>query len=55
MRKLFDDFKDDEMIAFDDIRPAGQAHYLIIPKQHIDSVLVLDKDHIGLRIKFVLI
>ncbi|MCB5196522.1 histidine triad nucleotide-binding protein [Deefgea salmonis] len=32
-------FEDDDVIAFNDIRPAAPVHFLVIPKRHIDSLL----------------
>ncbi|QZA81182.1 histidine triad nucleotide-binding protein [Deefgea piscis] len=32
-------YEDDDVIAFNDIRPAAPVHFLVIPKQHIDSLL----------------
>lgn len=38
-------YEDDEIIAFNDIRPIAPVHILIIPKEHIESVNDLeDKD-----------
>ena len=36
-------YEDDEVIAFKDIHPAAPVHLLIIPKQHYDSLAVMDK------------
>lgn len=35
----------DDFIIFKDIRPASKHHYLIVPKQHYESLKVLDKSH----------
>ncbi|XP_017841625.1 histidine triad nucleotide-binding protein 3 [Drosophila busckii] len=35
----------DECAIFKDIRPAAKHHYLIVPRQHYDSLKVLDKSH----------
>ena len=35
-------FADDEYVAFRDYRPAGDHHYLIIPRDHVKSVGVLN-------------
>jgi histidine triad (HIT) family protein len=31
-------FRDDEIVAFDDIRPVAPTHVLVIPREHIASV-----------------
>ncbi|KAH8405028.1 hypothetical protein KR222_005088 [Zaprionus bogoriensis] len=35
----------EEFVIFKDIRPATRYHYLIVPKQHYESLKVLDKSH----------
>ena len=35
-------YEDDELIAFNDIRPIAPVHFLIVPKQHIESLLECD-------------
>lgn len=35
-------FADEEYVAFRDYRPAGDHHYLIIPRDHVKSVGVLN-------------
>jgi histidine triad (HIT) family protein len=35
-------YEDDEMIAFQDIRPMAPVHFLVIPKKHITSLLDLE-------------
>jgi histidine triad (HIT) family protein len=31
-------FRDDEIVAFEDIRPVAPTHVLVIPREHIPSV-----------------
>lgn len=31
-------YEDEEILAFDDIRPAAPVHFMIIPKKHIPSL-----------------
>lgn len=31
-------YEDDDMLAFDDINPLAPVHFMIIPKEHIDSL-----------------
>lgn len=35
----------DDYVIFKDIRPASRHHYLIVPKQHFESLKVLDNSH----------
>jgi len=38
-------YEDEECIAFRDINPKAETHVLIVPKEHIDSVMEMsDKD-----------
>ncbi len=38
-------FEDDEIVAFDDIHPQAPIHFLVIPKQHIETMdALLEKD-----------
>ncbi|NLY44078.1 MAG: histidine triad nucleotide-binding protein [Clostridiaceae bacterium] len=41
-------YEDDNIIAFKDINPAAPVHVLVIPKQHISSVLDLDEENVAL-------
>ncbi|MBY0378794.1 MAG: histidine triad nucleotide-binding protein [Burkholderiales bacterium] len=38
-------YEDDEILAFHDIRPKTDIHYLIIPKQHIASLYDITVTH----------
>jgi histidine triad (HIT) family protein len=38
-------FRDDGVVAFEDIRPVAPTHVLIIPKEHIPSVHELSENH----------
>ncbi|HKW80974.1 MAG TPA: histidine triad nucleotide-binding protein [Casimicrobiaceae bacterium] len=31
-------YEDDEILAFNDIRPQAPVHFMLIPKKHIDSL-----------------
>lgn len=35
----------DRIIAFKDIRPSAPVHYLVVPKEHIQSIIHLEKNH----------
>jgi histidine triad (HIT) family protein len=38
-------FRDEEIVAFEDIRPVAPTHVLVIPKEHIPSVHELTPAH----------
>lgn len=38
-------YEDDEILAFHDISPKADVHYLIIPKLHIESMLKVENNH----------
>jgi len=41
-------YEDDEMLAFNDIRPMAPVHLLVIPKKHIASLLHLEAEDAAL-------
>src|SRR3990167_7724525 len=47
-------YEDDELLAFHDIHPKADVHFLIIPKLHIASMLELQKEHQTLMGKIML-
>ena len=38
-------YEDDDMFAFHDINPAAPVHFMIVPKQHVDSLAVATDEH----------
>ena len=38
-------YEDDDIFAFHDIHPWGPVHFLLIPKQHVESMCHLDDSH----------
>jgi histidine triad (HIT) family protein len=38
-------YEDDELFAFHDINPLAPVHFMIIPKQHVDSMAHLEDKH----------
>ena len=38
-------YEDDEMLAFHDVNPKADVHFMLIPKQHIGSMLELKPIH----------
>jgi histidine triad (HIT) family protein len=47
-------YEDQEIIAFQDIHPKAEIHYLVIPKLHIESMLHLENQHSELMGKIML-
>lgn len=47
-------YEDDNLIAFNDIHPKAEVHFLIVPKLHIASMLDLKNEHSELIAKLVL-
>lgn len=37
--------ENDQLIAFNDIKPAAPVHLLIVPKEHIESIINLQANH----------
>ncbi|MEG2259712.1 MAG: HIT domain-containing protein, partial [Oscillospiraceae bacterium] len=40
-------YEDDSVVAFNDIDPKAPVHFLVIPKQHIDSCADIDRTNSG--------
>jgi histidine triad (HIT) family protein len=38
-------YEDKEVVAFKDIKPAAPIHYLVLPKEHIQSIMHLTGNH----------
>jgi len=38
-------YEDDELVAFKDIHPAAPVHFLIVPKEHMESLADTDARH----------
>ena len=38
-------YEDDDMLAFHDINPQAPVHFMIIPKDHVDSLATVDAAH----------
>lgn len=43
-------YEDDKVLAFRDINPEAPVHVLVVPKQHIQSVLELDSSNNSISI-----
>lgn len=48
-------YEDDEVIAFNDIRPIAPVHFLIVPKTHVASLADCDGGHQALLGKMLLL
>ncbi|KAI4471299.1 aprataxin-related [Holotrichia oblita] len=49
--KIF--YEDDDILVFEDIKPASQHHYLVIPKHHIKGANYLTKNDLPLLMKMI--
>ncbi|HXZ50300.1 MAG TPA: histidine triad nucleotide-binding protein [Usitatibacter sp.] len=38
-------YEDDDMLAFRDIHPQAPVHFMIVPKEHVDSLADVDERH----------
>lgn len=38
-------YEDDDILAFHDINPMAPVHFMVIPKQHVDSLAKADASH----------
>lgn len=41
-------YEDNEVVAFNDIRPSAPVHILVVPKEHIQSICHLEGNHKGI-------
>lgn len=48
-------YEDEDVIAFNDIKPAAKVHFLIVPKLHVDSLKECDTSHQALLGKMLLL
>jgi histidine triad (HIT) family protein len=46
-------FEDEQVVAFRDIEPKAAVHILLIPKQHIASLMELNREHDALMAHMV--
>lgn len=48
-------YEDDQVLAFDDIRPMSPVHVIVIPKQHIATLMDVetDTDHINVMNRLI--
>lgn len=47
-------YEDNDILAFNDINPKADVHFLVIPKTHIHSMLELTEEHQNLMGKIML-
>lgn len=38
-------YEGDDIVAFKDIKPSAPLHYLIVPREHIPSIMHLEENH----------
>ena len=46
-------YRDDDVYAFEDIRPVAPVHVLVIPREHIPSVHELKPEHTELLFRLI--
>jgi histidine triad (HIT) family protein len=47
-------YEDEDLIAFYDIYPKADVHFLVVPKKHIESMLKIEEHHQTLMGKIML-
>jgi histidine triad (HIT) family protein len=48
-------YEDDDVIAFNDIKPMAKVHFMIVPKMHVESLKDCDATHQALLGKVMLL
>jgi histidine triad (HIT) family protein len=48
-------YEDDDVIAFNDIKPMAKVHFMIVPKLHVESLKSCDATHQALLGKILLL
>jgi len=48
-------YEDEELIAFHDIHPGAPVHFLIVPREHIESLVQAQSNHQALLGKMLLL
>ncbi|HZV97759.1 MAG TPA: histidine triad nucleotide-binding protein [Methylophilaceae bacterium] len=48
-------YEDEELIAFNDIRPIAPVHFLLVPKLHVESLASCEQEHQPLLGKMLLL
>lgn len=48
-------YEDGEVIAFHDIRPIAPVHFMLVPRQHVNSLLDCAAEHAGLLGRMMLL
>lgn len=48
-------YEDDDVIVFKDIKPMAKTHFLIVPKEHVESLKSCDEAHQQLLGKMLLL
>ncbi len=48
-------YEDADVLAFHDINPVAPVHFIMVPKQHVGSLLDVDETHVPLLGKMLLL
>lgn len=46
-------YEDEEIVCFKDIKPSAPVHYLVVPKEHIESIMNLEDKHKDMIAKLI--
>jgi histidine triad (HIT) family protein len=39
-------YRDNDVVAFADLNPQAPVHFLVVPRQHVETISELDDDHL---------
>jgi histidine triad (HIT) family protein len=48
-------YEDDQVVVFNDIHPAAPIHLLVVPKEHLESLMTAEPQHQALMGKMLLL
>lgn len=46
-------YEDNDIVVFKDIHPSAPIHYLVVPKEHIQSIMRLESNHQEIIFKLI--
>jgi len=46
-------YEDDQIVIFPDIKPSAPIHHLVVPKEHIQSIIYLQNNHQEIIFKMI--
>jgi histidine triad (HIT) family protein len=39
-------YRDDDVVAFDDVNPQAPVHFLVVPRRHVETIAEVDDYHL---------